>query len=470
MGRADFTYQKGISIESILLDPGNPRIRTANNQQDCIARVLRKEEQMLTLMKSIAKDGLTTMPILIYPCVEDDSKWIVKDGNRRITALKLLNNQELCPDEHLKKQIGLIRQKSLKNIPAAIDCLSSTNQAAIIQEVLSRHSGAMGGAGQLEWNSYLRTIYLLNNGHSAEYKRSGQYLFWAESHGIPVDDDFPITNVSRFFNTDNLELLGFKIEKDEITPTLSDDKVIRMASKVISDFGSGKVQVSHIFTPELAKNYLDQVRTDAGIFTVVNERPLPTSNNLSTGNGAPGTDQHSTPTNATQTPSNSDGITRPSSGPRSSSPTKPPWDRKKLFWAGSPSPAIPVNEVKARTIVAEIKQLNVQETSLAATMLLRGLIEISDNYYRELKKIQKKSSLAQNIGASADAMFQNNLLNKSQLELVKAYSTTDKSKVGILHIDTLQKYLHRETHHPNFQTLNTFWDEISCFVRACWHE
>ncbi|MCW9790168.1 hypothetical protein [Escherichia coli] len=64
MARKDFTQQIDIPIQNILLDTENARIRAGRDQNNCISRILRKENQMLVLMEDIAENGLTTMPRL----------------------------------------------------------------------------------------------------------------------------------------------------------------------------------------------------------------------------------------------------------------------------------------------------------------------------------------------------------------------------------------------------------------------
>ena len=61
-------------------------------------------------------------------------------------------------------------------------------------------------------------------------------------------------------------------------------------------------------------------------------------------------------------------------------------------------------------------------------------------------------------------------LTASQAQLVKAYTVTKATDVGLFNVDTLQKYLHRETHLPAPSTINTFWDEFHVFVLACWKQ
>lgn len=479
MSRNDFTFQPDISIDEILLDPQNPRIRAGEDQNDCIARVLRKEEQILRLITSIAIDGLSTMPILLMPI--DSGKWVVKDGNRRITALKLLNNPDLCPLETLRNKIRVISKENEKNIPKKIDCLASSDSNAVAREVISRHSGALGGAGQLDWSAYLRTVYLLNTGHPSEYKRAGQYLFWAENNKIPVEDDFPITNISRFFNEENLKMLGFNILDDQLEPLLPEDKLIGMAYKVINDFYSKRKTVNDVYTPEQAKSYLDEVRESVGLIQENaiednNKKPFnPTDNNnedesSSTGESTSSGDFSGDPSDNAGTDSNSsdhnDGEERKTK--RVNPPRKPDWDRKKLFWRGAGCPSIPSTELKARTIVREIGKINSEDATLAVTMLLRGLVELSVGYHRKNNNLSEFNKLASNMESSADSMFQAGKINRSQLDLIKAYTNTARTDVGILNIDTLQKYLHRETHMPNKQTIHTFWDEICFFIKLCW--
>ncbi|AFI89924.1 hypothetical protein EXT68_03750 [Pectobacterium parmentieri] len=482
MSRSDFTFQPNVSIDDILLDPQNPRIRAGEDQNDCISRVLRKEEQILRLMNSIALDGLSTMPILLMP--NGNGKWVVKDGNRRITSLKLLNNPDLCPLETLRSKIRLISKSNKENIPKHIDCLSSSDSDAIAKEVISRHSGALGGAGQLDWSAYLRTVYLLNTGHPSEYKRAGQYLFWAENNKIPVEDDFPITNISRFFNEDNLKLLGFDISDDQLEPILPEDKLIRMAYKVINDFYSKRKTVNDVYTPEQAKSYLNEVRSSAGVVSDETEmeeesnanRPFSTNSSDNSGNessSTTGSEDNSDETdNSSSNNSNSNkgedfnGSEKKSK--RVSPPRKPNWDRKKLFWKGASCPVIPSSELKARNIVREIGKINSEDATLAVTMLLRGLVELSVGYHRKNNNMKDLTKLADNMQSSADSMYQANKIDRSQLDLIKAYTNTSRTDVGILNIDTLQKYLHRETHMPNKQTIHTFWDEICFFVKLCW--
>ena len=480
MSRKDFTLREAVDvIDSILLDEGNARIRAGSGQQDCIDRVLRKRDHMKTLMKSIADKGLTTAPILLMSSPIEPGKWVVKDGNRRITALKLLNDPSLCADADLRRYIIGVASNAKETIPRKVDCLSSESLEAISSEMLLRHSGELGGEGQVDWSAYLRTIYLLNNHISAEYKRAGQYLLWAEKHGVIVEDDFPITNVSRFFNAKNIKELGFNIVDDELVLNISEELAIGMAARVIDDFGPKKKSVNSVFTTDLADKYLSEVRADVGlsVSTPISPPPSPSSPSSPTpgpiapsqgpssaGTPAPGATTPTSPTAPVAAP-----IVTPTVRGGGRPPGKPAWDRKKLFWSGAPQPSVPAAETKMRGVLYEIAQIkDVRQSPLTTAFLIRALIELSEKHYRAQNGLTDKNKLADNIASACDSMLTKTHLTAGQVQLVKSYTVTKATEVGVFNVDTLQKYLHRETHLPVAQTINTFWDELHIFVRACW--
>ncbi|MDC9622408.1 ParB/Srx family N-terminal domain-containing protein [Xenorhabdus sp. XENO-7] len=471
MSRKDFILQKNISINDLLMDTENARIRAGSDQKNCISRILRKEKQMLILIEDIAKNGLTTMPILITPTY--NGKWIVKDGNRRITALKLLNSPEICPEPHLKNKIISISNNYKHNITSFIDCLSSENKEAIINEIIARHSGTRDGAGQYDWSAYMKTIFLLNNEHPSDYKRAGQYMCWAEKEGLDVEDDFPISTTARFFNKENLNLLGFEIENDQLKPILSKEKIIKMASKINNDFSNKIVDVNDVFKPEHATNYLNSVRNYAGILDIETYEDNTIKTDADEKNSLQNF-SHNLKDNTKQKDENTynkncnDELSRKSiQGKRGRIPRKSPAERNKIFGRTKIGINIPEDAVKVRMIVAELRLLDVKKITLAVTVLLRALLELSDREYRALHHIKDNNGLAKNIATSADHMLSNELINKSEHNIIIAYT---RGEQGILHIETLQKFLHRESHHPDYHTINTFWDNIGCFVRACWKD
>ena len=320
---------------------------------------------MIALVRDIATRGLTTMPIIVKPA--DEGRYIVMDGNRRVTALKLLNAPETCPDERLKPQLRDLSKKHRAMIPAVVDVMCSDNAEAIAMEVLARHSGEQGGIGQVDWSAYLRTVYLLNHGHPPDYKRAGQYALWAEDQGIFVDDEFPITSLQRFFTMENLALLGFKLDKvsDSLLPSLSPETVKRMAQTLMNDFQTKKVKVEDVFSTAQAQGYSKTIRDQVGLVSSPSLTFPPSAGGGTSGNsagavgggrggirGSGGAPLSSASTSgAAHSPAAGTGTaTATVGGPRAApTPQTPANERNKLFGKSSPGIAVPAAETKAAT-------------------------------------------------------------------------------------------------------------------------
>lgn len=475
MSRKDFQYLENVALTDLLLDEGNPRIRAAHDQRACIERILRKEDHMVNLMKDIANRGLTTMPIIVMPT--GDGRYKVMDGNRRVTALKLLNFPDSCPDERLKPLLKQLLKEHRDTIPESVDVMSSVDARAVSMEVLARHSGAQDGVGQVDWSAYLRNVFLINHGHPPDYKRAAQYALWAEDHEIEVSDEFPISSLHRFFTADNLTLLGFRIDKatDELVPAISAMHVKQMAQILMTDFLTD-VKVDDVRTPTLAQAYIKTVRNRVGLTDAPasgdSARPPGTSTADGVADGAPASPPPAPTPGMAPAPdgSSAPGPAAPASPRAAPTPATPASERDRLFGRASPGILIPASEVKAATIVAEIRKLKVRgdnATPLGVGMLLRHLIELSDAYYVALHRLPGKP-LGKSVFQSAQHMKSAGLLNVSQCDIVCRLGDPGISNSELLHIETLQKWMHRETHIPSYQALNVFWDAIAAFVRACW--
>lgn len=265
MTRSSFQVVEDVPVENLLLDLGNARIRRGQDQADCISRILRKESQFLALATDIAENGLSTAPILVQPMT--DRTFVVWDGNRRVTALKLLNKPSLCPRTLVRKRLEILVEKHAKSIPDRIDVMASSDSSALIAEVLKRHAGALGGVGQVDWSAFLRSVFMATHKQPEANRRAALLFLWAEEHGVEVADEIKVTSLTRFLTHENLKRLGFEIQSNGVVkPLIATEKAIAVAQRLAEDFApDGKVGVDEIFTPTSAERYVSGVLVEAGI-------------------------------------------------------------------------------------------------------------------------------------------------------------------------------------------------------------
>lgn len=481
MSRNRYYNVTDLNIEDLLLDTHNPRIRHGADQADCIARLMRNKYPLLNLIKDIASKGLTPEHILVSKT--EDGKWRVRDGNRRIVSLKLLNRPTLAQaDAQFASQVSQIAAEHQANIPTAINCLACDDEATILDYIERKHTGENAGVGQKDWEAMLISLFNLEKHEVDQNRRAAQLLLWAETQNLPIEDTFPITSLTRGLNSETLALLGFRVDNDELVPTLPVPQAYALVSRVINDFATGRINVSRdgaagsIYSSEQRDDYFKRVRQEIGPAVSTAFQPAPP--NSSSNSGIQSEDGVANPpANAGGAPGNTAGTAQAQPGtppgangtlPRLPSPATLPQNRKCLFGPrknASPGISIPSSETKAQSIIVELRQLNPHDTPLAATMLLRALIELSNNTYRAKHQLSEEQHLHTGIANTADHMKSAGLLNQSQYDAVTSHT---RGNVGLLHIKTLQHHIHRSTFHPNGQMLNTFWDEIGCFVSACW--
>ncbi|MBT9523418.1 MAG: hypothetical protein IV101_21285 [Dechloromonas sp.] len=467
MSRHQFYEVKRVAVSSLLLDTYNPRIRHGQDQKDCIARILRDRDNFLSLMKDIAANGLSIEHVVVSK--NHSGKWVVRDGNRRITALKLLNRPSLAlPDTALVSLITRIREAHAENIPSKIQCMACDDEETISSFLKRKHTGANAGIGQKSWSAVLIALFNLHAGIADQNRRAAQLLLWAEENGMQINDEFPITTLTRGLSAETLQLIGFKIEDDDIVPVVSIEKAYAMVERVIIDIAQGRIHVKRdgeegsIFTKENQRKYFRSVR-DA--FADQPDEPVPPASQPMPALPADRPPHEPTGGSPVDAPQDNS-ATRPAR--RQASPAKPAWDRPCLFGrrkGAAPGFIIPDSEPKAISVTVELRGINPRDTPIAAAMLLRYLIELSNAYYRQAHSLRQLDTMRKSIANSAEHMKGAGLLSQDEIDVILRYTREEQS---MLHINTLQAYIHRPNFHPNGQAINTFWDEIGCFVAACW--
>lgn len=474
VARSKFYEVQSLNVHELILDSYNPRIRHGVDQHDCVARIIKDRDTFLTLLRDIAIHGLSPEHILISK--NEDGKWVVRDGNRRITALKILTRPEIClPNE----QMCSIVQRIVADMPVkpidTVTCLACDDEATVLDYLKRKHTGENSGVGQVGWSALLISLFNTHVGVADQNRRAAQLIIWAEDHGLSVENDFPITTLTRALNGETLKFLGFSVDGDQLKAILHDNQAYALVARIVNDIASGRVHVKRdgqegsIYSPEDAVAYVRRVREEMG----PKENAEETTQNVPKDGGPNAPKEEGGAGTVTNSPERDQAEKK--DGPSDSKPSpwrppapKPAWDRPCLFGRrknSNPGISVPSTETKVNTILGELRQLDPNSTPLAVAMLLRALIERSEINYRRRNSLQDKGALHKNIAAAADKMKGAGLLNDGEHDVLMRHT---RHEAGMLHIKTIQAYIHEAEFHPNAQTLNTMWDELGSFVRACW--
>lgn len=161
------------AVSGLLLDEQNPRFPEEVNGQDAAvtALLLDSAEKLVNLARDIAQEGAlnpTELPVV----VEEDKGLVVIEGNRRLAAIKLLQNPNLA--ETASEQLGtpLVRKfKALQQIgigPDSIDVFQAESREAARHWIELRHTGENDGVGIIAWKTWQINNYRRKRGSQAD--------------------------------------------------------------------------------------------------------------------------------------------------------------------------------------------------------------------------------------------------------------------------------------------------------------
>ena len=265
MPNGKFDRIKNISINNLLLDVTNPRIQEQPDERGCIEAILHgREGQMLKLMKDIAENGLYPEAIIVSPHPEYEKKWIVRDGNRRITALKLLHDPSKAP-QAVRTQIQKIVSK-FNNFPKVLDCETCKDEKYILRFLQIKHTGVNEGIGQIEWGPLAKATYNESIGNPDPNIKGLNLLRWASENGqISYDDDFKVTTLSgRVMTKDRLVRIGFDLIGDKVVLIKDLDTTLKKVRRIISDIASDVKTSRNLETSEQQNEYIEQLCLEYG--------------------------------------------------------------------------------------------------------------------------------------------------------------------------------------------------------------
>lgn len=170
-----------IPLNELHFDPENPRLpdHLKNSEEKEVLEYLLIETNLIELMLSIGQqDFFVGEPLLVAPA--EDGRVIVVEGNRRLGALKLL--QDDCDPPVMPGQVRQARSSALFR-PDSIPCLRFNSREDILTYLGYRHITGIKEWGPLAKARYLRQLRERHNGdHTEAHKALAKEIGSKASH------------------------------------------------------------------------------------------------------------------------------------------------------------------------------------------------------------------------------------------------------------------------------------------------
>ncbi len=453
---------KQLRVTDLLLNVENPRFEPVEHQTQAIQSMIDDQgEKLIELARHIAKNGLNPMEIIL---VQPSGKhWLVREGNRRVTALKLLNEPELIPESKQKyKHIFSALSKSVDNtILDNIFCVVASDEESINEWILLKHTGENRGVGTVSWSAQ-QTSRFASQVSGKKDPKLELFEMLQRQPGLPASlrEEFhkiKKTNFDRLFGDPAVRnMLGIETQGNTYAiPKKINDYLITVLTDLTGDF-----RVGRIYSKSDRENYLEDVRI----------RVIQTSNNNSQENTRSESDDTSKnlvfpsqETPSTIPPSN---IAPKKSGSKQELNKKTyPINRKTLV----PSiHKLAIGNPRVARIFSELKNLDCEQFPNAVSALFRVFIELSCDCYISAKNVQGvnvDSKLSIKIESVANDIETKKLMTKNELRSARQMATSQTQNQSVR---TFHSYVHNKDVTPIALDLKVAWDDIWNFIEIMW--
>ena len=154
--------KREIPIANLFPDPQNPRLpQTEESALETYEAIIEQQGQkIVALAQHICRHGQNPTDLLAVIPAEEDNSYLVVDGNRRLTAVKLLESPAIGEAPLSKSNLSKIKQLAKRYAESPLDnlhCAILENRAEADTWIELEHRGENEGAGAVKWDGGRRS-------------------------------------------------------------------------------------------------------------------------------------------------------------------------------------------------------------------------------------------------------------------------------------------------------------------------
>ncbi len=413
--------KQAIKIENLLVNPNNPRFHPVKTQEEAISVMLKEMKvKIKTLAKDIVDNGLNPGKFLLV-LKASNRKYIVLDGNRRLTAIKLITNPNIVKLD--QKTVQFFKKlKQQFHSPKTLDCIVFTTKEEANHWIKLEHTGENKGVGQVSWDAEQTARFQLQT--SGSKRKHIPVLDFMRKNNITLPTK-KATNIERLITTAGVtKNIGIKIQDQKISLLKDKPIVLNNLHKIVNAISLPGFSVRQIYKAEQIKKFIDRVLSDDKKTIVKIRKKNKTVN-------------------------------------------------KTIFERGALIPKnfnLNIPKDKANLIYKELKALEVENFRNAVAVLFRVFLELSVNHYIKAKNINIKNNspaLYQKLQNIIEYMQKNNILTTDELKPINIASSK-ANKHSILSTETFNSYAHNLDHIPSVNDLKICWSHFQRFIEKLW--
>jgi hypothetical protein len=461
---ANQTLQQ-VLLTRIYLDPDNPRHETLPDEPSIIKHLVSREK-VRALAKSIAEEGGTS-PIELIALVKHPkvkTAYVVVEGNRRICALKLLQDPDKAGSENNRRYFAHLAQGMRHTISKVNAMVFDTRDDARRWFAL-RHEGEQDGVGTKAWDADQKTRFSVRTQGKNPNAQALLVLDYARQHKLlntQEVDQLNITTLTRYLsnpvmrhslgladgNTLDIEVPDVEFER-ALTRFLR-DALTPQASGVTSRTSAAdrKAYANKLIREGVAATTLGGPRRaprsvgDASISPPPEYAPTQTHTNGTTGSTI----------EAKMPATNVDGGT--------SLNARDNRNPDKRNYVISPSFRAPIKHKQLKRLFDELKKIDALQFGFAATYLLRAVLENGIAAYLRAKSVTPHKDLHEKYKQLV-TQLQSEGVPPRELKFLRTIALNGRDDA--FSPDTLGHYIHGGA-TPSANYAMRYWDNMESIM------
>lgn len=439
--------KKIVDINQLDINIENPRFAPAISQRDAIIRMVKDQmlsggqNKLLKIAKHILSKGLNPHDLpYITTSPTTPKHYVVLEGNRRITALKLLREPKILEDVYpsLTKKFNALAKNTDLSIFDRIECSFYDNEEDAKIWIELKHTGENDGIGTDGWDYEQQQRY---KGNSAITEIIDYVKL---SNDIEPDIKEKLSKV-RYTNLERLlrdvsgkKFLGLKLKDGKYFSTCPTQEFNKGLSAIIDRVSKPAFKVTDIYYKEDRAKFFNKIPKY----------------------------QHPKGKSVAEWPvSNPPASTKPSIKKAKSRDKPKSTERASLI----PNDfKISIKETKAHNIYKELKALDAEEYSNAVAVLFRVFIELSvDSYLSNKPEIKTRNNdrLKDKIKKVCNNLEDKKILKSEELTGARELTNTEES---YLSVNTFHAFVHNIKYSPSPFDLKVKWDNLQPFIKSIW--
>lgn len=237
-----------LKIEQLVLDNDNPRITHSDGQQQALQKVIKDQKMKLVrLAESIVEKGLSPIEkFMVLEVNPNPKRYIALEGNRRVTALRLLTNPAAMtgldmPDgmQRAIERLAKIFDKS-KVEPLEAHEVGSREEGRYWIEL--RHNGEDDGRGVVGWKPIVASRFRKKEPAIQAFDMVLEHGGFDEEEAESLRSGFSLTTLRRLIESKDVRSeIGLSVKDGQLLTTLPGDEVIKPLKRFIIDIAEKNV-------------------------------------------------------------------------------------------------------------------------------------------------------------------------------------------------------------------------------------